>query len=131
MNIVLFDGLCNFCNTTVLKIIKYDKRNQLKFSSLQSEFGKKMLKLHNMEEDDLSTIVFIKNDQEVYKETTAVIEIIKLLEGKPKILLIFRIMPQKIRDYFYRVFSRNRYKLFGKKDSCIMPPLEIRNKFIN
>ncbi|WP_395654689.1 thiol-disulfide oxidoreductase DCC family protein [Flavobacterium sp.] len=131
MNIVLFDGLCNFCNTTVLKIIKYDKRNQLKFSSLQSEFGKKMLKLHNMEEDDLSTIVFIKNDQDVYKETTAVIEIIKLLEGKPKILLIFRIMPQKIRDYFYRVFSRNRYKLFGKKDSCIMPPLEIRNKFIN
>jgi predicted DCC family thiol-disulfide oxidoreductase YuxK len=101
MNIVLFDGLCNFCNTTVLKIIKYDKRNQLKFSSLQSEFGKKMLKLHNMEEDDLSTIVFIKNDQDVYKETTAVIEIIKLLEGKPKILLIFRIMPQKIRDYFY------------------------------
>jgi predicted DCC family thiol-disulfide oxidoreductase YuxK len=131
MNIVLFDGLCNFCNTTVLKIIKYDKRNQFKFSSLQSEFGKKMLKLHNMEEDDLSTIVFIKNDQDVYKETTAVIEIIKLLEGKPKILLIFRIMPQKIRDYFYRVFSRNRYKLFGKKDSCIMPPLEIRNKFIN
>jgi|LakMenE18May11ns_1017448.scaffolds.fasta_scaffold9844652_2 predicted DCC family thiol-disulfide oxidoreductase YuxK len=131
MNIVLFDGLCNFCNTTVLKIIKYDKRNQLKFSSLQSEFGKKMLKLHNMEEDDLSTIVFIKNDQDVYKETTAVIEIIKLLEGKPKILLIFRIMPQKIRDYFYKVFSRNRYKLFGKKDSCIMPPLEIRNKFIN
>jgi predicted DCC family thiol-disulfide oxidoreductase YuxK len=131
MNIVLFDGLCNFCNTTVLKIIKYDKRNQLKFSSLQSEFGKKMLKLHNMEEDDLSTIVFIKIDQDVYKETTAVIEIIKLLEGKPKILLIFRIMPQKIRDYFYRVFSRNRYKLFGKKDSCIMPPLEIRNKFIN
>jgi predicted DCC family thiol-disulfide oxidoreductase YuxK len=131
MNIVLFDGLCNFCNTTVLKIIKYDKRNQLKFSSLQSEFGKKMLKLHNMEEDDLSTIVFIKNDQDVYKESTAVIEIIKLLEGKPKMLLIFRIMPQKIRDYFYRVFSRNRYKLFGKKDSCIMPPLEIRNKFIN
>jgi predicted DCC family thiol-disulfide oxidoreductase YuxK len=84
-----------------------------------------------MEEDDLSTIVFIKIDQDVYKETTAVIEIIKLLEGKPKILLIFRIMPQKIRDYFYRVFSRNRYKLFGKKDSCIMPPLEIRNKFIN
>jgi predicted DCC family thiol-disulfide oxidoreductase YuxK len=131
MNIVLFDGLCNFCNTTVLKIIKYDKRNQLKFSSLQSEFGKKMLKLHNMEEDDLSTIVFIKNDQDVYKETTAVIEIIKLLEGKPKILLIFRIIPQKIRDYFYIVFSRNRYKLFGKKDSCIIPPLEIRNKFIN
>jgi predicted DCC family thiol-disulfide oxidoreductase YuxK len=61
MNIVLFDGICNFCNSTVLQIIKYDKANKLKFSSLQSDFGKKTLKSLKMEEDNLNTLIFIKN----------------------------------------------------------------------
>lgn len=131
MNIVLFDGLCNFCNSTVLQIIKYDKRNHLKFSSLQSEFGKKMLKHNKMDEIDLSTIILIKNEKEVYKESTAVIEIIKLLEGKPKIFLIIKIIPRTIRDFFYRIISKNRYKLFGKRESCMIPTEEIRNKFLD
>ena len=131
MNIVLFDELCNFCNSTVLQIIKYDKRNHLKFSSLQSESGKKMLKLYKMDEKDLSTIIFIKNEKEVYKESTAVIEIIKLLVGKPKIFLIIKIIPRTIRDFFYRIISKNRYKLFGKRESCMIPTEEIRNKFLD
>jgi predicted DCC family thiol-disulfide oxidoreductase YuxK len=131
MNIVLFDGLCNFCNSTVLQIIKYDKRNHLKFSSLQSDFGKKISKLYKMDQNDLSTIIFIKNEKEVYKESTAVIEIIKLLEGKPKIFLIIKIIPRTIRDFFYQIISKNRYKLFGKRESCMIPTAEIRNKFLD
>ena len=81
MNIVLFDGICNFCNSTVLQIIKYDKANKLKFSSLQSDFGKKTLKSLKMEEDNLNTLIFIKNSNEVYTESTAILEIIKMLQG--------------------------------------------------
>ena len=78
MNIVLFDGVCNFCNATILQIIKYDKGNKIRFSSLQSDFGIKTLKSLKMDEHDLNTLIFIKNSNEVYTESTAVLEIIKM-----------------------------------------------------
>ena len=131
MNIVLFDGICNFCNSTVLQIIKYDKDNKLKFSSLQSDFGKKTLKSLKMEEDNLNTLIFIKNSNEVYTESTAILEIIKMLQGFPRVLLFFRIFPKKVRDFFYKKFSNNRYKLFGKKENCMIPTKELREKFID
>jgi len=131
MNLVLFDGVCNFCNSTILKIIKYDKKNNLMFSSQQSEYGKTVLKKFRIDENDLNTIYFVKNNTIIYTKSTALIEIIKMLNGKPKLLLIFTIIPTRIRDYFYSVFSKNRYKLFGVKDSCIIPSTEIINKFID
>ncbi len=131
MNLVLFDGVCNFCNSTILKIIKYDKKNNLMFSSQQSEYGKTVLKKFRIDENDLNTIYFVKNNTIIYTKSTALIEIIKMLNGKPKLLLIFTIIPTRIRDYFYSVFSKNRYKLFGVKDSCIIPSIEIKNKFID
>jgi predicted DCC family thiol-disulfide oxidoreductase YuxK len=131
MNLVLFDGVCNFCNSTILKIIKYDKKNNLMFSSQQSEYGKTVLKKFRIDENDLNTIYFVKNNTIIYTKSTALIEIIKMLNGKPKLLLIFTIIPTRIRDYFYSVFSKNRYKLFGVKDSCIIPSTEIKNKFID
>jgi predicted DCC family thiol-disulfide oxidoreductase YuxK len=131
MNIVLFDGICNFCNSTVLQIIKYDKANKLKFSSLQSDFGKKTLKSLKMEEDNLNTLIFIKNSNEVYTESTAILEIIKMLQGFPRVLLFFRIFPKKVRDFLYKKFSYNRYKLFGKKENCMIPTKELSEKFID
>jgi len=128
---ILFDGVCNFCNSTILKIIKYDKKNNLMFSSQQSEYGKTVLKKFRIDENDLNTIYFVKNNTIIYTKSTALIEIIKMLNGKPKLLLIFTIIPTRIRDYFYSVFSKNRYKLFGVKDSCIIPSTEIKNKFID
>lgn len=89
MNIVLFDGVCNFCNATILQIIKYDKGNKIRFSSLQSDFGIKTLKSLKMDENDLNTLIFIKNSNEVYTESTAVLEIIKMLDGFPKFFFVF------------------------------------------
>jgi len=131
MNLVLFDGVCNFCNSTILKIIKYDKKNNLMFSSQQSEYGKTVLKKFRIDENDLNTIYFVKNNTMIYTKSIALIEIIQMLNVKRKLLLIFTIIPTRIRDYFYSVFSKNRYKLFGVKDSCIIPSTEIKNKFID
>jgi predicted DCC family thiol-disulfide oxidoreductase YuxK len=131
MNIVLFDGVCNFCNASVLQIIKYDKSNKLRFSSLQSDFGKKTLRSLKMEENDLNTLIFIKNSKEVYTESKAILEIIKMLEGFPKVFLIFGILPRQVRDFLYKKISKNRYSLFGKKESCMIPALDLREKFID
>ena len=130
MNIVLFDGVCNFCNATILQIIKYDKSNKIRFSSLQSDFGINTLKSLKMDEHDLNTLIFIKNSNEVYTESTAVLEIIKMLEGFPKFFLFFGIFPRRVTDFFYKKFSKNRYKLFGKKESCMIPTLAMKEKFI-
>jgi predicted DCC family thiol-disulfide oxidoreductase YuxK len=131
MNIVLFDGFCNFCNATVLQIIKYDKNDQLKFSSLQSDFGKKTLTSLKMDANELNTVIFIKNDNEIYTESTAILEIIKMLEGFPKVFLLFGVLPRQVRDFIYKKFSNNRYKLFGMKETCMIPTLELKEKFID
>jgi len=83
-----------------------------------------------MDENDLNTLIFIKNSNEVYTESTAVLEIIKMLEGFPKVFLLFGIFPRRVTDFFYKKFSKNRYNLFGKKESCMIPTLALKEKFI-
>jgi predicted DCC family thiol-disulfide oxidoreductase YuxK len=128
MDIILFDGVCNFCNSTVKQIIKYDKKNNFKFASLQSEFGLTTLLNNNMPAN-YETIILLK-DGIIYTKTDAIIEISKQLSGLSKSLFIIKILPKKIRDYFYTLFAKNRYFLFGKKDSCEIPNQQIRGKFI-
>ncbi len=128
-SIVLFDGECNFCNSTVLYIIKYDKKDKIRFASQQSEIGIKILNENSYTDDSLNTIVFIKN-KKLFVKTDALIEICKLLVGFPKMFVLMKLIPSKIRDYFYDIFSKHRYNLFGKKTVCLMPTKEIRMKFL-
>jgi predicted DCC family thiol-disulfide oxidoreductase YuxK len=129
VNIVFFDGVCNFCNSSVQIIIKYDKNNLINFASQQSEIGKKILIDNGYFNNSLDTIIFLKND-ELFLKSNAIIEICKLLNGFPRVVILSKIIPEKIRDYFYMIFSKHRYKLFGKKNACMIPSPEIRNKFL-
>ena len=128
--IVLFDDECNFCNSTVLFLIKYDKRDKLRFASQQSEIGMNLLHANSYYESSLNTIIFINNKQ-VFVKTEALLEICKLLVGLPRIFIVAKIIPIKIRDYCYAVFTKYRYKLFGKKNECVVPTHEIRVKFLD
>jgi predicted DCC family thiol-disulfide oxidoreductase YuxK len=130
MNIVLFDGVCNFCNATVLQIIKYDKQNKIKFASQQSPFGEKLLATHNVNNSKFETIYFINQNKEIFTESDAVFEILKLLNGIPRIALLFLITPKFIRNYLYRLIAKNRYKWFGRKQECSIPTPEIKDKFL-
>lgn len=130
MNIVLFDGVCNFCNTTVLLIIKYDKKNKIKFASQQSAIGQKLLSNYNVISSKIETIYFINQENKIFTESEAVFEVIKLLKGLPKFTLIFLIVPKFIRNYVYRFISKNRYKWFGKTQECYIPTQEIKDKFL-
>lgn len=128
MKVILFDGVCNLCNSTVRFVINKDSKNIFKFASLQSLFGAKYIKKHNINVQNLSTIVLIENDQ-FYTRSTAILKIFKSLKGY-KWTVIFFYIPQFIRDFFYDIISRNRFLLFGRKNSCMIPSKELLDKFI-
>ena len=129
MNIVLFDGVCNLCDNTVLLLIKYDKNNQLHFAAQQTNAGLKIMNEYGIN-TNTSSVIFIKNDT-VYFKSEAIIEIAKLLKGWPRILIVGRILPLNVRNWIYDLIAKYRYKVFGKKNECAIPSKEHMHKFIS
>ncbi|UTI42930.1 thiol-disulfide oxidoreductase DCC family protein [Niallia sp. RD1] len=125
--IVLFDGVCNLCNKSVQFIIKRDPHNQFFFASLQSEMGKSLLEKHHLSEVD--SVVLIKDDM-YYIESDAALEICRHLSSGWKLLAILKGIPSFIRDPLYRFVARNRYRWFGKQDSCMLPTEEMKKRFL-
>lgn len=127
--IILFDGICNFCQGSVKFIIKYDKTKKLKFASLQSEIGQKLRTTYQIP-DDTDSIVFIKN-KNAYIKSSAALRIATYLSFPLNLLYIFIIIPTFIRNFFYDIIAKNRYKWFGKQDACMLPSHEIRSRFLD
>lgn len=127
--IVLFDGVCNFCDVAVNFIIRQDTGGRFKFAPLQSEIGQKLQAQYTIDKD-LDSIVLIE-DGRAYTHSTAGLRVAKGLGGIWSLAYIFIIVPAFIRDFFYRLFARYRYRLFGKKDVCMMPTPEIRERFVS
>jgi len=127
--IVLFDGVCNFCNSSVQFIIRNDKTNSLKFASLQSEIGQRLITTYNLSKE-LDSVIFIENNQ-AYIKSKAALKIANYFGGFWKIFQVFNIIPSFIRDFFYDIIANNRYKWFGKKDSCMLPSPEVRSRFLD
>ena len=128
MNIVLFDGICNLCNKTVLFLIKHDKNNNLHFAAQQTSVGEKLMKQHNVKHD-CQSVVFIKDEMIFYK-SDAIVEIVKLLSGWPRIAMLGLIFPKFLRNWIYDLVANNRYKIFGKQVTCSMPSKANEYKFI-
>lgn len=126
--IVLFDGICNFCELSVQFIIKHDKSNSLKFASLQSNIGQSLLKQYNMS-TAIEGVVFIE-DNKAYFKSKAAFRIARYFGGFWRGLLIFSILPTFITDFGYDIIAKSRYKWFGKKEACMLPSSEIRNRFL-
>ncbi|MDC0932443.1 thiol-disulfide oxidoreductase DCC family protein [Arcobacteraceae bacterium] len=128
-SIIIFDGVCNFCNKSVNFIIKRDPNTHFLFTPNQSAKTQEILEKYNLSDITLDTLVLIKDDK-YYLKSEAVFEIIKDLSGFWYFFGIFRILPLSFRDYCYTFISKNRYNLFGKKDSCMMPSDNLKNRFI-
>ena len=126
--IVVFDGVCNFCNSSINFIIKNDRKDVFRFAAFQSEAGEELSKKYHFKFDDPDTIILIE-DGKVYERSDAVLRVLRHI-GIYKILYLNIIVPRSIRDFFYKLIAKNRYKLFGKKDSCMVPSKEVRNKFL-
>jgi len=127
MNIILFDGECNLCNFSVQFIVKRDAKGYFHFTSQSSKMGKKLMEKHQLEEID-SLILVSKG--EVYLYSDAIIEIAKHLDGWYHFLAFFRFLPKRFRDRVYRFIANYRYRIFGRKSSCLMPNREILKRFM-
>lgn len=127
--IVLFDGVCNFCNNSVNFIIRKDNTDYFRFLALQSEKGKNIVERYNLDPENLQTIIFLE-DGKIYTRSTAALRIAKKLKGGWKLFYGFIIVPTFIRDLVYNVIAKNRYRWWGKKDSCMIPTPEVKKKFL-
>ena len=128
-SIILFDGVCNFCNYWVNFIIDHDKQNNFKFAALQSEKGRELLDKFNLPKDDFDSFVLVSQNK-VYKKSSAAFEIAKHLNGWPKIFAPLRILPVTLTNFFYDLIAKNRYKFFGKKEACRIPTKAEKSKFL-
>jgi predicted DCC family thiol-disulfide oxidoreductase YuxK len=127
--IVLFDGVCNLCNSSVQFIIKKDKQKQFRFASLQGEGGQKLLKKFKLPATDLNSFILIEGDH-FYSRSTGALRMLKKLGGGWKLFYAFIIIPTFIRDAVYNFIARNRYKWFGKRNECWIPTPELKERFL-
>jgi predicted DCC family thiol-disulfide oxidoreductase YuxK len=128
--LILFDGVCNLCNTYVQFVIKKDSQNKFMFASLQSDMGQNVLKHFGLDTTEFKTLVLLQ-DKEIYTKSTGALRILKQLDGVWKFSYIFLLIPAPIRDFFYSFVAANRYRFFGKKEYCMMPSPELKAKFLN
>jgi len=128
--LILFDGVCNFCNGAVNFTIKRDKKAVIQFAPLQSEKGRLFLRQYNLPTEEMRSFIFIE-DGKVYDRSTAALRVCRYLSGLWPACYGLIIVPRFIRDGVYNWVAKNRYKWFGKKDQCMIPTPEVRARFIN
>ena len=128
--IILFDGVCNLCNYSVQYVIKHDPDAVFQFASLQGETGRQLLRQYGLSANDLNSFVLIR-DNKAYTRSSAALTVTKQLTGLTKLLYGFIIVPPFIRNAVYSFIAKNRYKWFGKKDSCMIPIAGLKSRFLN
>ena len=139
--VVLFDGVCNFCDASVNFIIEHDPGGYFKFAPLQSDEGQKLANKFGFSSataqsvepaSDLipiDSVILVENDK-AYTHSTAALKILKRLGMPWSVLYSFVILPKPIRDWAYKLFARYRYRMFGRKDQCMLPTPEVRARFL-
>ena len=129
--IVLFDGVCNLCSGGVQFILKRDRKDLFRFASLQSELGQQLLAERQIDPKTTDSMVLIQPGKAFYLRSDAALAIGKQLPGIWGLLAVFQWVPSSIRDIVYDFIARNRYRWFGKKESCMIPTPELKSKFLD
>lgn len=129
--IILFDGVCNLCDSSVQFIIKHDKNDLFRFASLQSELGQKLMAERGIDQSEVDSIVLIDPGQAYYVKSTAALEISRHLSGGYSLLKNFLFLPEGVRNSVYDFIAKNRYKWYGKKDACMIPTPDLKAKFLD
>ena len=129
MPIILFDGVCNFCNRTINIILKYDDQAYFQFAASQSSAAMGIMQAFNLDEKAISSVILIEQEK-VFTKTDAVIQIANRLSGWPSLFRLLKFIPKPMRDFAYDLIAKNRYALFGKKDNCMIPDASMRHRFL-
>ncbi len=128
--IILFDGICNLCNNAVQFVIRHDRKHQFRFASLQSDTGRAFQQQFNIHPGEPDSVILIYLDK-MYIKSRAALMIIKMLGGPLALTYGFILVPRLIRDGIYNWIAKNRYKWFGKKDSCMIPDKDLSYLFLD
>ncbi len=129
--IILFDGICNLCNDVVLKVIKYDKKNIFLFSSLQSKIGKEITDHLGIDISKIDSIILYEPDISYDIKSNAALKIMQDFKGIWSLTYILFLFPEGFRNLIYDYIAKNRYKWFGKKEKCMIPTPELKEKFLD
>ncbi len=129
-SILLFDGVCNLCNGIVQFVIKHDPNAKFKFASLQSEAGQTLLKKFGLKTNDFDTFVLVRGET-YFVKSSAVLRVLNELGGVWKLFYAFIILPAPLRDLFYNAIAGSRYKLFGRRENCMLPSPELKQRFLD
>ncbi len=129
--IILFDGVCNLCNSSVLFVIKRDKKNQFLFAPLQSDLGDRFIRERGIDTQRADSIILLEPGVAYYTKSSAALKIGQAFGGGWKVLALFEWIPPVVRDFFYDIIAKNRYRWFGKKEACMIPTPELQAKFLN
>jgi predicted DCC family thiol-disulfide oxidoreductase YuxK len=129
MPIILFDGVCNFCNRSINIILDHDKDAYFQFAASQSTAGINMLQQFSLDQKASASVILIDSEK-VYTKTDAIIQIATHLKGWPRLFSFIKFIPRPIRDFGYDLVAKNRYALFGKRETCRIPDESIRHRFL-
>ena len=129
MPILLFDGHCNLCNAWVQFIVKRDSAGTIRFASLQSGAGRRLLEEHKIDENYIESLVFFEEER-FSVSSTAVLRTLSFLDSWQKHLIFLIVVPRSLRDLVYRFIARNRYKWFGRREQCMIPTTELSKRFL-
>lgn len=125
---MLYDGVCGLCNRSVQWILTHDNKEQFRFATLQGEMAEQWLKKLPTEVEE--SVVLVYRNQ-IYTASSAAFKIAKLLGGWPRLLAVFSVLPQRLTDRVYKWIARNRYRWFGKFDTCPLPNEKVRSRFLD
>jgi predicted DCC family thiol-disulfide oxidoreductase YuxK len=128
--VVLFDGVCNFCAHSVQFILAHERDHVIRFAANQSDVGRELLRQHGFAPDDVTTFVFIEGGRTLVR-SDASLALASHLRQPWRLLRGFRILPRFLRDGLYNLVARNRYRLFGRRESCLVPTQEVRARFLD
>lgn len=133
--IVLYDGVCGLCNHLVQFLLKRDTHDRFRFASLQSEFAQHLLTNHDSDPLDLDTVYVVKDhgqaNETLLVRSDAILYMLRQLGGVWKLTGVGRVLPKAFRDAVYKIVARNRYRVFGRHESCMLPEPKHRNKFLD
>ena len=129
MPILLFDGHCNLCNAWINFIIKRDPSSRIRFASLQSPAGRRLLEDHKIDANYIDSLVLFEEDK-VSVSSTAALRILSYLDGWERHLIYLTILPRTFRDLVYRFVAKNRYKWFGRREQCMVPTVKLSKRFL-
>lgn len=128
--ILLFDGVCNFCDGTVNFIIDRDPKKNIRFAALQSNSGQKLLQKFSLDTQHFDSVILVHGER-FHKKTSAILRVVRWMKFPWNTLCIFIIIPSPIRNFFYDIVAKNRYKWFGKLEYCRVPTADIKERFLD